>query len=483
MEHVDGCDLGAALRFARDHGTALDPLVCAFIAMETCEALDYAQQPRGDDERARPLVHRDITPSNLLLSRSGEVKVADFGIALRETAAGGNALRGTPAYMSPEQALSQPVDVRSDLFALGLVLYEALAGERAYPGDNARETLAIARRGHAPAPPDSAPAPLREIVARATATAPDDRYQNARQMQLALDRYLIVARSEGDRQPPGIALADWLKQMLEQRQVLSSPPDSPEAEASVRTFLDDGIEGVVSFAGTRVETAAETAAETAPQTVMETSVSHAVDTPRRRWGVWAAAIAGGLAAVAGAAVALSGSDSPRDREPERTVAATTADAGEAVPSGPAIDAARAVAAAPPRPVVDGGRIAIDALEPRVQRRGGGTSAASPTEGGGTPPGIDAAPPPPRPPRRAPPRQTSPAAGELGVIKVSCQPWAKVNVAGRGEGCPETPCTLSLPPGRHTLHLSNPVSRFAKTVQVDVVSGETRYVKEALTAPE
>jgi hypothetical protein len=289
--------------------------------------------------------------------------------------------------------------------------------------------------------PDSAPAALREIVSRATDPAPDRLYQSAREMKLALDRYLVVARSEADRQPPTLALANWLRQMFESRPVPPSMPEVPDSDAPVRTFLDDGVDGVVSLAGTR----AETAADTAPQTVMETAVSQSVDPPRRRLALWALAAVGGIAVLGGAAIALSGGHEERDTGSEPSVATISASTdGEPAPAGPSIDAGRPPDAAPPRPVVDGGRI-----------------------------GIDGAPPPARPRRRAPPREAPAVVGEPGVVKVHCQPWAKVSVAGRGESCAETPCTLSLPPGTHTLRLSNPVSRFAKSVQVEVVSGETR----------
>src|SRR3954470_9704983 len=144
MERVEGKDLGSSL--ARAAGHQLPPLLTAFIASECCQALDYAHQRKGPDGVALGIVHRDVTPRNVLLSWSGEVKLTDFGIA----ALAGDAtsrLLGTPQYMAPEQARSEPIDPRADLYAIGLVLREAVAGQRPRPGMDRETILNAARRG------------------------------------------------------------------------------------------------------------------------------------------------------------------------------------------------------------------------------------------------------------------------------------------------------------------------------------------------
>ena len=142
MEYVAGVDLGTALAGVRTGGDpagsssdgALDPLLAAFVGMEACQALDYAHRWRSPDGEPGGIVHRDVTPGNVLLSVSGEVKLADFGVADDLAAdVGGRRLRGTPAYMSPEQARGERLDGRADVFSLGLVLWQALTGRRAYP--------------------------------------------------------------------------------------------------------------------------------------------------------------------------------------------------------------------------------------------------------------------------------------------------------------------------------------------------------------
>src|SRR3954469_18270501 len=144
MERVEGKDLGSSLARAATH--RVPPLLAAFIAAECCQALDYAHQRKGPDGVPLGIVHRDVTPRNVLMSWSGEVKLADFGIA---TLAGEDArhLVGTAAYMAPEQARREPLDPRADLYALGLVLREALTGEQARAGDDRDQLIASARTG------------------------------------------------------------------------------------------------------------------------------------------------------------------------------------------------------------------------------------------------------------------------------------------------------------------------------------------------
>src|ERR1041384_2066352 len=131
MERVEGKDLGSSLARAPDH--RLPPLLAAFVAAECCQALDYAHQRKSPDGVALGIVHRDVTPRNVLLSWAGEVKLTDFGIAGLAGDESKSAV-GTPAYMAPEQARSEPIDPRADIYAIGLVLREAITGVRPRPG-------------------------------------------------------------------------------------------------------------------------------------------------------------------------------------------------------------------------------------------------------------------------------------------------------------------------------------------------------------
>ena len=191
MEYVDGRDLATALRRARDRDERLDPVLVAHVGAEACAALDYAHRRRDAEGRPRGIVHRDVTPRNVLLSFAGEVKLVDFGVASLAEEEHGR-VRGTPAYMSPEQARGEAVDGRSDLFSLALVLGEALTGERAYRG---ADPLAQARAGAVPPLPASVPEALRAVLERATRPERDARYPDARGLQQALEQIVVTARS------------------------------------------------------------------------------------------------------------------------------------------------------------------------------------------------------------------------------------------------------------------------------------------------
>jgi hypothetical protein len=182
MEHVDGETLGD--RLAR-HGT-LPPGDVAAVGIAVLEALGAAHR--------RGLVHRDLKPANVLLPGDGGVKLADFGIAtgLQQSATGLTAtgqIVGTPTYLSPEQAAGQPATARSDLYALGAVLYEALAGAPPFGGDNA-VAVAVAHQQE-PLPPltgraPSTPPALARAIEHALVKDPAARYADAAEMRAAL---------------------------------------------------------------------------------------------------------------------------------------------------------------------------------------------------------------------------------------------------------------------------------------------------------
>ena len=136
MEYVDGLDLAAMLRKFKDEGRQV-PLPAAFhIAIEIVRALDFAH--------GHNVVHRDVSPSNILISRAGEVKIADFGIAVaaqphRGGGPGPRKVMGKWRYMSPEQTRGDTLDTRSDLFSAASVMFELFTGEKLFPGDEAED--------------------------------------------------------------------------------------------------------------------------------------------------------------------------------------------------------------------------------------------------------------------------------------------------------------------------------------------------------
>ena len=182
MEFVDGETLAEYRK--RRESLEVDE-ICSILA-RVLDGLEYAH--------TRGVVHRDIKPSNIMLTGSLEVKVADFGIARIESSSLTQlgAVLGTPGYMSPEQLLGQAVDQRTDIFSCGILLYELLTGERAFPGNDI--SAIIYNVVHAELPPPSsrtqdAPAGLDAIVAKALAKKPADRFQSARDFAQALRLY------------------------------------------------------------------------------------------------------------------------------------------------------------------------------------------------------------------------------------------------------------------------------------------------------
>jgi serine/threonine protein kinase len=197
MELVEGCDLGQLLQAALERHRATVPVGHAlFAAREAAKGLDYAH--RRTDGAGQPLgvVHRDVSPANILVSWEGEVKVADFGVARWSAGARmtqGQTLIGKCAYMSPEQARGEPVDRRSDLFSLGVVLYELLTGVNPFRGPMTTDAEAIARiragRFDAPSAVSSAIVPeLEALVLRAMAPAPDERWASCGELAEAIER-------------------------------------------------------------------------------------------------------------------------------------------------------------------------------------------------------------------------------------------------------------------------------------------------------
>ncbi len=236
MERVEGKDLGSSLAKA---GTGLPPLLAAFVAAECLQALDYAHRRKGPDGTELGIVHRDVTPRNVLLSWSGEVKLTDFGIA---ALAGDSPSRtaGTPAYMAPEQARGEALDVRADIYAVGLVLREALTGERARRGNERETVLAAAKQGTLAPLPDSLDPTLREIVERATQLDRSSRYADARGMLEALDSFIVAERAANKGDAPSRQLGAWLAEVWKDTRDDEGALDAQIEAGVLVSFLDDG---------------------------------------------------------------------------------------------------------------------------------------------------------------------------------------------------------------------------------------------------
>ena len=185
MEYVEGATLAEIL----EHGR-LEPALVAHVGVMVSEALQYAHGRLG-------LVHRDVTPRNVIVDRSGHVRLLDFGIAAPATAVHNAEVFGSHGYMSPEQARGEGADARSDLFSLGCVLFECLCGRPAYQRKNAAETREALLSGAAPELDSDLPIVVAQVVRFLLGQAPSDRPNTAAEVAKALRHWLASSRPEG----------------------------------------------------------------------------------------------------------------------------------------------------------------------------------------------------------------------------------------------------------------------------------------------
>lgn len=200
MEYVSGHDLAETMRAIWKKSGRPRPEMVAYVGREICRALSYAHGLT--DERGEPLgmIHRDVSPSNVMLSYEGAVKLLDFGIAKAlgdsPDVTKSGTLKGKYAYMAPEQTEGDDVDHRIDIFAAGIVLYEVLTGRRLFKGANDLQTIERVRRCDVRPPSlinDASPPELDAILLKALARDRDDRYQDASEMADELDEIVHAA--------------------------------------------------------------------------------------------------------------------------------------------------------------------------------------------------------------------------------------------------------------------------------------------------
>jgi len=200
MEYVPGKDMRAAYERLKRRGERVPAHIAAYVMARVCDGLDYAHRKRGADGRELGIVHRDVSPQNIIVSFEGEVKLVDFGIAkaankITKTQAG--ILKGKFGYMSPEQVRGLPLDRRSDIFAAGVVLYELLTGERLFTGTSDFSVLEKVQAARIVPPTQlqkDIPAALEKIILKALAREVEDRYQYAADLGADLSRFLLEAR-------------------------------------------------------------------------------------------------------------------------------------------------------------------------------------------------------------------------------------------------------------------------------------------------
>ncbi len=258
MEYIEGRDLRSVLTRCRDRGVTLPIPLALYVANLLASALDYAHRKRDFENRELGLVHRDVSPQNVLISEDGDIRLCDFGIAKAASKAShtrAGALKGKLQYMSPEQAWGKSLDHRSDLFSLGLVLFEMLTGQKVFSGDSELSILEQVRNPEVDPPSKfnpEVPPDVDAIVLKALEADREHRYQSARDFQQDLEK---VLRDHG--WSPGQAdLAAFVKELFSGEPEAAgappaaavpppSPPEPPVPEPPARPEPESGEPVVV----------------------------------------------------------------------------------------------------------------------------------------------------------------------------------------------------------------------------------------------
>ena len=416
MEWIDGADLKVLLADVRDRGEPIGPEVVAHVGAEVARALAYAH------ERPRPVIHRDVKPANVLVSRAGDVKLGDFGLATIVGAADGSR-GGTVAYMAPEARADGVADARSDLYSLGIMLCEMLTGDRSI------DALGTVDR--------PGTAELRNVIERLASPDPRARPENARSVASELERIVGAARAAGAPAP-----RDSLSRFAERvaASVLERGAPAPlDVDAS---FVRDG--SLDDFADRMGATSVTVSA----------SGTRGRDeggrrSRRRTVGVVALAIAVVTGAI-GISIAMS-------TAPERHVASEERREGPVATARHTRASDVATAAPAPPSVVPTSAAPAPATEPSAAPASDRRRAASAPARRGRPAGARAA-------SSAPPA----------ILNVNALPWAEVRIDGRTLGV--TPLFgIELPAGTHTLHVSNAPLGRERESRIELSSGDRRDV--------
>ncbi|MCC6643977.1 MAG: serine/threonine protein kinase [Polyangiaceae bacterium] len=197
MEYVDGADLKAFIEHYRRQGRPVPVGHAVYITLKICEGLAYAHALSDETGKALHLVHRDLSPPNVLLTKFGEIKIVDFGLAKASTQlekSEPGIIKGKFSYLSPEAAMGQEVDARTDIFAAGIILWEMLAGRKLFQGETDFETVKQVQRAESPpvGPMNREVDPaLDAIIARGLARDPGARFQTAQSFAQSLTEWLF----------------------------------------------------------------------------------------------------------------------------------------------------------------------------------------------------------------------------------------------------------------------------------------------------
>jgi len=226
MEFVDGCNLKGLIERQKQKGKKIEIGHTIYLMIECCKALQYAHSlEHPETNEPLGIVHRDISPPNILLSKNGEVKLVDFGLAkansqIESTDPG--VVKGKFSYLSPEAASGNPVDHRADVFAVGIILWEMFTSRRLFFGETDYQTVELVRQARIPSVaalnPEIEPE-LEGVVRKALAREPDDRYQSAADLGDALAQFLFSRRMKVTSRDIQALVRDAQVEMMRKRSV------------------------------------------------------------------------------------------------------------------------------------------------------------------------------------------------------------------------------------------------------------------------
>ena len=197
MEYVDGGNLRRMMQRALDQGRPIPVPIACFLIAELARALAYAHEKTGPDGKSLGIVHRDVSPPNVLVSRQGEVKLTDFGLARAASnvhVSDAGVVKGKFSYLSPEVVDGKLADPRADIYSAGIILWELLCARKLFAGKTDLETVDLVKAGEVPKPSSlrrDVDAELDAVVLRALAKNPKRRYQSARELEQELATYLF----------------------------------------------------------------------------------------------------------------------------------------------------------------------------------------------------------------------------------------------------------------------------------------------------
>ncbi len=256
MEYIHGEDLHTSAQRAAKKKRGFSLQNALFVATQVAAGLHHAHDKKGADGQPLGTVHRDVSPSNIMITYDGAVKIVDFGVAkavARQTKTKSGAIKGKVTYMSPEQARGDDIDRRSDVFALGILLFELTTGTRLFKKDHDYAVLSRLLTQDAPLPSsrrEDYPPELEKIVLKALSRDPDERYETAQELQLALEEFAGENKLALSSVPLGKFMRDVVGEKPDPTEVALSgdadPPSRPVRAATGEKPAPETLSGSAS---------------------------------------------------------------------------------------------------------------------------------------------------------------------------------------------------------------------------------------------